>query len=127
MSNTLFKDLNKKFCFCESKSLKECLSNINLTYSYLTEFVGFHKKFDDKFCITSIPINHYLLSSERDIQACLNKRDKDSKFIIHYIKYNFTDDKHGKEYQNVYLMFFLIDEEETVNLLKKFIKLKAFL
>lgn len=138
-ANDLWKKLNDKFTFYESPELKECISNIKITYPYLNEFVPFHKKYDDAFCMTAITKTHHLTNASLDIERCLLKRGqflsdrKKRKFKINYVDYQFVGEhnqinfNNGDEYRDVYLMFFTKNVKETCKVLQRFDSLKAFI
>lgn len=116
----------------ESFLLTEKLKIIKpITYSYLVSFVDFYKNIDNKFCITAIHKTQDFVLASKDIAKCLNKRewlDLNMNFI-YYVNYQFDKNyecPHGEEYKDVYLLFFTKCENEAIQLLEKFDKLKAF-
>jgi len=135
----LWRELTSKYLLTESLSITDLLKNRKpITYGYLKEFVDFHKKFDENFCITAIYKTQDKVNAGKDILQCLNKRGwsgsiyekygKD-KIPIYYVDYQFANDydcPHGDDYKDVYLMMFTLSEDETLYILQKFEKLKAF-
>ena len=108
--------------------------NVKLTYSYLEEFVKFHKHYDERFSLIVLPSNYDSYFATKNIEKCLYLYnltiEQIKSFVIYYFDYQNTfftsEDLFGKECNSVYIMFFTEDKERTSNLLEKFEKMKAF-
>lgn len=125
----LLAELKEKFNLIESPKCKDVLSKVNLTYSYINDFIACAKK-KEKICLTAIAKTNILAFATLDIEQCLKLYGADETHTIYYVDYQFDTDyncPHGEEFKNVWIMFFARDEQFIIDMLIKFQKLKAFI
>jgi len=127
---SVWQDINKQFNLIESKILTEYLSQINLTYKYIDDFISFAKIKDQRICLTALMKSGLKWGMEADLDRCLKQYKETRKFTLYYIDYQFPESyncPHGDSFKDVYLVFVAEDELIIKNLLIKFQKLKVFI